>query len=162
MQKYFYDKQEFHRYGKPYCAHLFLPQVSNYRDITFRINAGMDSLSNTSRECSINPAEWQKRQTAVVSPAPLFTNVCRASGCQNMVWGSICHPVPTPLPLPPHEKRIMLSWTQTVRCQPVPVICGGLLVMLIPSLFLSLSSTHFLTHELCSKTQRAASLSTSF
>ncbi len=75
MQKYFYDKQEFHSYGKPYCGHLFLPQVSHYRDITFRINTGMDSLSNTSRECSINPAEWQKRQTAVVSPAPLLLTV---------------------------------------------------------------------------------------
>lgn len=47
--------------------------VSHYRDITFRINAGMDSFSNTSRERSIHPAEWQKRQTAVVSPAPLLT-----------------------------------------------------------------------------------------
>ncbi|KAI2651484.1 putative voltage-dependent N-type calcium channel subunit alpha-1B [Labeo rohita] len=35
---------EFHSYGKPYCGHLFLPQVSHYRDITFRINPGMDSL----------------------------------------------------------------------------------------------------------------------
>ncbi len=102
MQKYFYDKQEFHSYGNPTSV---LPQVSNYRDITFRLNAGIDSLSNTSRECSINPAEWHKRQTAVVSPAPLFTNVqftnvCRASGCQNMVWGSNMPPCSHTAPPP--------------------------------------------------------------
>lgn len=43
MQKnIIYDTQEFHAYRKPYCGHVFLLQASHYRDITFRIDAGMD------------------------------------------------------------------------------------------------------------------------
>lgn len=69
-----YDMQEFHTYRKLCCGHVLLPQASHYH-IQDRFYHGWNCLSNASRERSINPAEWQQRQTAVVSPAPLLLTV---------------------------------------------------------------------------------------
>lgn len=128
---------------------VLLPQASHYRDITFRIDAGMDGAVSVTLTGSIvltllSDSKDRLLQFHLLPFSSQFTNVYRASGCENMVWGSICHALPTLLLLPPQTERIMLSWTQTVHCQPVPVICGGLLVMLIPSL--SLTFTHPLSN----------------